>query len=223
MNQLAESLGTFRRRQLDRLLDGAEASGDLRGDVLDVGGERNRRGVFVAGGKGRSWCFLNIDPSTKPDICASAEAIPLEAASIDTVIATEVLEHVENPEKVLRECRRVLRPGGTMLATLPYLVPTHADPHDYQRWTKDKIRREVTHAGFSQVEIQSMGGIYSVLADVVEYYCQSHYSAGEKPPLWMRVLRFLLRKGFYRRVERWDAATRYQDRITTGFVVRAKA
>ena len=66
----------------------------MKGRVLDVGGKKiDRRGTFIPPfDQVNSWEYLNSDEKTKPDYCCSAENIPLEDASVDTVIMTEVLE-----------------------------------------------------------------------------------------------------------------------------------
>jgi len=53
----------------------------------------------------------------------------------DTVVLDNILEHVENPATALTECARVLRPGGRLIAMVPFLVPVHAAPDDFSRWT----------------------------------------------------------------------------------------
>ena len=51
----------------------------------------------------KSWKYVNIDKSTDPDFCCSAENIPVGDASYDTAILCEVLEHLGHPEQVLKE------------------------------------------------------------------------------------------------------------------------
>jgi SAM-dependent methyltransferase len=141
----------------------------MQGDVLDVGGKKTeRRGEFrppvdqVA-----SWKYVNIDASTSPDYCCSAENIPLADGCADTALLCEVLEHLEDPEKVLWECHRVLKPGGHLIASMPFLFPIHADPDDFQRWTGVKLGKVMDGIGYSDVEIQAMGGIGSVVHDLL--------------------------------------------------------
>src|SRR4051794_11399533 len=120
------------------LLDDALASNVhlFRGRVLDVGGKKVRkRGVFRPDtAPATSWEYLNIDPDTEPDFLAPADAIPVADDQFDSVVFTEVLQHLENPESVLAEIERVLKPGGRVVATIPYLYPVHHDPDDFQRW-----------------------------------------------------------------------------------------
>ena len=77
--------------------------------------------------------YLNIDESSRPNILADICQIPLEAESIDKVLCCEVLEHLEEPQKAIKEIYRVLKQGGELILSVPFLFPIHADPHDFQR------------------------------------------------------------------------------------------
>lgn len=156
---------TFRRYYLDNALSYI----DFYGKVLDVGGKRiNKRGEFRPPlDKVESWEYLNIDSSTNPDYLCSADAIPVANNNFDIILMTEVLEHLENPEAVLKECYRVLKQGGVMIATIPFLYPIHADPHDYQRWTSEKLKMECQKAEFIGVVVKPMGGFFAVLYDLL--------------------------------------------------------
>jgi ubiquinone/menaquinone biosynthesis C-methylase UbiE len=52
-------------------------------------------------------------------VLGDVEAMPFEDASFGTVVCTEVLEHVPHPDQALREIRRVLRPGGALIGSVP--------------------------------------------------------------------------------------------------------
>ena len=140
----------------------------MRGHVLDVGGEREgMRGDFCAPkDQVSSWKYLNIDVSTRPDYCCSAEVIPVEDAVFDTVLLCEVLEHLENPEKVLSEIFRVLKEDGRLIVTIPFLFPVHADPYDFQRWTAYKLEKVLHAHGFQDVHLRPMGSVFSVIFDL---------------------------------------------------------
>jgi len=142
----------------------------MRGDVLDIGGKRDqKRGDFRPPESGvSSWKYLNTDADTAPDYCCSADDVPLPDDVVDTFLLCEVVEHLEHPEAVLAEARRVLKPGGTGIITVPFLYPVHADPHDYQRWTDTKLRRTLTGLGFEVVELSNLGGTYAVVLDLLQ-------------------------------------------------------
>jgi SAM-dependent methyltransferase len=76
-----------------------------------------------------------VQPTFLADIQRLTEAVP--ESSFDVVICTEVLEHVPDPRIAVEQIRRVLKPGGWLLATTPFMVPYHPDPRDYWRMTSE--------------------------------------------------------------------------------------
>jgi SAM-dependent methyltransferase len=89
--------------------------------------------------------------------------IPFPNNSWDGVLCTEVLEHTFEPDALVVEMLRVLRPGGTLLLTVPFSARVHHAPHDYQRFTHFRLRRMLSH--FAAVEILERGNDYSVIAN----------------------------------------------------------
>lgn len=211
---------TFRRHYLDQMLE-AES---FAGEVLDVGGKKeNPRGQFrPPKDKVSSWKYLSIDAETRPDFLSSADAIPAGNDQFDHVLLCEVAEHLEAPEKTLAECRRVLKAEGKMIMTMPFLYGVHADPQDFQRWTPAKIRFELSKAGFSDVEIRPMGGFFAVAADLYEMYCHLEFSRSGRIPVWMKGLRFLMRRVFLKPLMAVDQRFPFKDLLTTGYYVVAK-
>jgi SAM-dependent methyltransferase len=191
----------------------------MRGRVLDIGGLRDRtRGEFRPPlGSVESWEYLNIDERTRPDYCCSAEEVPVGDASFDTVLMNEVMEHLEDPAKVLDEVARVMRPGGVLLLSTPFLFPVHCYPHDYQRWTATKLDRELGNRGFGEVEITAMGGAAAVIHDIL---------AGVAKRLGSRPLRALLRFALWCSAPLWGICDRAvheaRKNVTSGYFVVAK-
>lgn len=180
---------TFRREYLDQSLFGQVSL--MKGRVLDIGGKKEaKRGRFRPPlQQVKSWEYLNLDASTKPDFLCSAESIPVDENSFDTVLLCEVLEHLENPENVLKEAFRVLKNEGSAIVTMPFLYPIHGDPNDFQRWTPSKLQQEFKQAGFSKFEIQPMGGGVAVIYDLLV----SMLKRSKKPrSLLKRVINFML-------------------------------
>jgi SAM-dependent methyltransferase len=209
---------SFRRHNLDSMLSAT----DFHGDILDVGGKKeNGKGLFQPP-RCRSWRYVNIDPATKPDYLASADALPLPDSSTDCVLLAETLEHLEHPEKALAEALRVLRPEGGIVLTMPFLYPVHGDPRDFQRWAPEKFRRELEALGFSEIRVRPMGGLIAVAGDSLEAFCQAHYGEKRKPPLLFRALRWLMRGPLQAHLLRWDAKLPFQDAITSGYFVTAR-
>ena len=84
---------------------------------------------------------LDLIPTPGVDLVGDLHRIPLRADALDAIICTGVLEHVEDPNRVLEEFRRVLRPGGQIYASLPFLQGYHPSPTDFRRFTRDGARQ----------------------------------------------------------------------------------
>lgn len=69
------------------------------------------------------------------DLVADGQTLPLADASVDGILCLVMLEHVPEPDRVVAEMHRLLRPGGRVLACVPFLQPVHAAPADFHRWT----------------------------------------------------------------------------------------
>lgn len=107
---------------------------------------------------------LDIEPRA-PGVTfiASVECMtPVSDATYDTVLCSEVLEHVANPHAALREICRVLRPGGALLLSVPFLARLHEEPHDYFRYTEHGLRAMLNPA-FYVDEIVVTGSVSSFL------------------------------------------------------------
>jgi SAM-dependent methyltransferase len=66
-------------------------------------------------------------------VCDLDLGIPLPGADFDTVLATDVLEHLRRPENLFGEMARVLRPGGKLIVGVPFLYGIHEEPQDFNR------------------------------------------------------------------------------------------
>ena len=82
---------------------------------------------------------------------------PFDDGRFDSVFHTELLEHVFDVMTLLSECRRVLRPGGEMLLTVPFQARFHYIPHDYWRFTPSALRRMLEEAGFEEIDVRPRG------------------------------------------------------------------
>lgn len=101
------------------------------------------------------------------DFAADLNApLPLAAGMCDTVVASDVLEHLYRPRQLLCEVARILRPGGKAIINMPFMYRVHEAPHDYFRYTAHAIRRMAEDAGLEVVELKSIGGWLVVVTDL---------------------------------------------------------
>lgn len=101
---------------------------------------------------------------TAVDILATAYDIPVESASFDTALLSEVLEHLEEPLPALHECFRLLRPGGKLILTAPFVWVLHEEPRDYLRYSPHGLRWLLEQASFVDVDIRPLSGQWGTLA-----------------------------------------------------------
>jgi SAM-dependent methyltransferase len=95
------------------------------------------------------------------DYVCDATDIPVEDGAFDVVLCTEVLEHVPDPVRVVRELGRVLRPGGTILLTAPLGSGLHQLPfHFYGGYTPFWYSKTLQEAGFENIQIEANGGFF---------------------------------------------------------------
>lgn len=94
------------------------------------------------------------------------EPLALEEESFDTVIASDVIEHLHTPQALFDSAARALRPGGKLIIGVPFFYWLHEVPHDYHRYTRYALERMTASAGLSTVELSSYGGVTDVLSDL---------------------------------------------------------
>lgn len=107
---------------------------------------------------------MDRDPLPGIDVVGDMGALPLRTASVDGLLCETVMEHVPEGALAFAELGRVLKPGGRMFLTLPFLWPYHASPHDYRRWTESGVKREL--AGFEILALGLCGGPTTTLVNV---------------------------------------------------------
>jgi len=139
-----------------------------KGDVLDAGcGAMPYRTAL--GSAVTSYDGLDLSPRAEDVrfVCSVTDMAPVPSGSYDTVLCSEVLEHVAHPIDAVREFARVLRPGGTVIVTVPFLGRLHEEPNDFQRFTEHGLRLLLSEAGLEVEFVKPTGSVASFLAHQV--------------------------------------------------------
>jgi len=91
---------------------------------------------------------------------------PLPDESVDTILSTQVLEHIYDFHSYLADCARLLKPSGLLIISVPMQWMHHEVPYDYWRFTKFGLRQSVESAGFKVLDLRPCGGVYSLLGQI---------------------------------------------------------
>lgn len=92
--------------------------------------------------------------------------LPIESGQFDTVILSDVLEHIRKPEELLVEIYRLMKPDGKLILNVPFFYWLHEQPHDYFRYTEFALKSMLEDAGFHLLKLEPMGGAPEVLSDI---------------------------------------------------------
>jgi SAM-dependent methyltransferase len=93
--------------------------------------------------------------------------LPFPDEQFDTILATDVLEHLKKPDLFWSEAARLLRPGGKVILGVPFLYWIHEDPHDHYRYTRYRLAVFCEEHGLEVVSLEAYGGPLAVIADLV--------------------------------------------------------
>ncbi len=136
-----------------------------------------------------SWDYRKIS------VVADLTALPFRTAAFDAVICTQTLEHVSEPQLVTSELANVLRSGGRLYLSVPFLGdPIHQEPYDFYRYTHYSLKGLVEKAGLSPISVSPLGGLWLLLCSylwwvAIVYKTSLPMKAGTSRPRFMRLLR----------------------------------
>ena len=93
--------------------------------------------------------------------------IPLEDSSCDTILTTDVVEHIPDPTIMFSELYRVLKRGGKIILTTPFMYWLHEEPHDYFRFTEFALEKYCGVCGLQVIELFPYGGSQEIILDIL--------------------------------------------------------
>ncbi len=157
----------------------ARHSSYITGRVLDVGGGEFLRykNLFSCD----AYTCMDVSGGVGVDVIGSADNIPFGIETFDSVVSTQVFEHLAFPEKSAQEIYRVVKRGGHVLITVPQWNELHSEPHDYWRYTRFGVSTLFERNGFETITYEQRGGFYTTLAQMRIRFMIDKYDLYHKP------------------------------------------
>ena len=112
----------------------------------------------------------SMHDTSNVNIIGSAYEIPSANNTYDTILCTDVLEHLEKPDYAIREAFRVLKPGGYGIYSVPLFWHLHEEPRDFYRFTKYGLEHLFTNCNFEVIEIIALSGFWVTFGQELSYY-----------------------------------------------------
>lgn len=175
----------------------------FKGVLLDVGCGIMPYREYILGANKQVTSYIGMDFESaldseyalgKPDLFWTGDRIPMEDHSADTILATELFEHCPDPEKVMREMLRVLRPSGILFFTVPFLWNLHLVPYDEYRYTPYSLERLLKNSGFVQTDLLPLGGWDASLAQMLAIWLAHRPMPAGKKNLLARIVLPVIKK-----------------------------
>jgi len=140
-----------------------------KGKLLDVGaGQSPYKPFFMPYVKEYITLDFYVSPDAKVDYISSVYHLPFKDNSFDVVLCTQVLEHVDSPQKAIDEMRRILKPSGKLILSTHMAMVLHSEPYDYFRFTKYGLK-DVLFKKFRNAEIITNGGAVCFMCQVLSW------------------------------------------------------
>ncbi len=160
--------------------------GRMSGCVVDLGcGAMPYRDELI----GQGCRYVGVDwphsvHGAVPDVVADLnQGLDLPDGFADAVMSFSVLEHLSNPDVMLRHACRILRPGGLLFLQVPFQWWVHEAPQDFFRYTRHGLKFMLAREGFAEIEIRPSGGFWTALALKLNYHTH-RWVRGPRPLRW---------------------------------------
>lgn len=140
----------------------------IRGRVLDLGAGMAKYKESI---KKHATYYVACDVKNNNSIDMVCDVANLNFAlnSFDTVISTQVFEHVDNPFIVAREIKKVLKVNGNAIITAPFMFPYHADPKDNFRFSREGLEEIFKSSGFEIIDSGIYGEFFMVISEMIHF------------------------------------------------------
>ncbi len=140
----------------------------VRGKVLDLGAGMAKYKETIKK-HAADYIACDVKKNENIDTVCNVTNLVFPPESFDTVISTQVFEHVDNPFMVAQEIKKVLKMGGNAIITAPFMLPFHADPKDHFRFSREGLEEIFKSSGFEIIDSGTYGGFFMVLSEMIHF------------------------------------------------------
>jgi len=126
------------------------------------------------------------------------QIFPFEDNLFDSVLCSDVLEHIAEPKQFINEVTRVLMPKGVLVLMVPFMYGVHEKPHDYHRYTEFALRKFCKENNLKIIELEPYGGYPDVIFDLLNKgLVRGEFMAKS----YLGFTRIIRKTGFYKRIQ----------------------
>lgn len=156
---------------------------NLSGNLLDIGcGTKPYQSIFTVD----NYVGLDIDSDNTrqlgiADKFYDGKKFPFPDNSFESALCNQVLEHVFNPDEFLCEIARIIKPGGKLLLSVPFVWDEHEQPYDYARYSSFGLRALLEKQGFKYLYHKKLGADPSCLFQLTNAYLYKITQRFSKP------------------------------------------
>ena len=132
----------------------------IKGKSLEFGAYKNQKKNFSSHLNGeKNFQYTNLKKDKKNNIQGANlnQKLKFKSNYYQNLIIFNVLEHLVNPTKSLKELNRILKKGGLLIGSTPFLYQVHGAPNDYLRFTADYLIYEFKKKNFKAIYVKELG------------------------------------------------------------------
>ena len=161
-----------------------------RGHLLDLGcGNKPYRSLYAPLTTSQIGCDVIQSDKNSVDVLCPVTDLKFENEKFDTIICTQVLEHVFEHDKMMSEAFRVLKPGGHLILTVPFAWELHEEPYDFFRYTKHALKELFERTGFEIDYIKPNGGKWAAVYQLRNNMMYSSFR--KRKTIWNKLKKIL--------------------------------
>ena len=174
----------------------------VKGDLLDLGcGKVPFYGMYKPYAK-NIYC-IDWENSLHGNIyldqtCDLNKSVNFPDKSLDTIILSDVLEHIEKPQLLFAEMKRVLRNNGKIILNVPFLYGVHEAPYDYFRYTEFALSKLAAEHNFSVIKMIPFGNAVMVIIDIISKIISHKPILGKFTAKTLQSITILLKSKVYK-------------------------